>query len=71
MKKGNADPGNSLGHIGNIAVKSVANLAENRESQISLTPLDSTKITSVQSTIFGKAMLAKASDLAFGLNSAA
>jgi hypothetical protein len=52
-------------------VKSVANLAEDRESQISFTPLDSAKMTSVQSTILGKAILAKPWDLAFGLNSAA
>jgi hypothetical protein len=49
-------------------MKSIANLAENREGQISFTPLDSPKETSVQSTILGKAVLAKPQNLAFCLN---
>jgi hypothetical protein len=48
------DPGNPPCHIGNIAVKAVANLAEDREGQISFTPLDSSKETPVQPTILGK-----------------
>jgi hypothetical protein len=51
-------------------VKSVANLAEDREGQISFAPLDSSKETPVQSTILGKAVLAKPQRLAFGLNPA-
>jgi hypothetical protein len=45
-------------------VKCVANLAEVREGQISL---DSSKETPVQSTILGKAVLAKPMDLTVGL----
>jgi hypothetical protein len=41
-------PWNSLCDIGNIAVKSVANLAEDREGQISFAPLDSPKVDSVR-----------------------
>jgi len=52
-------------------VKSVANLAEDREGQVSFTSLDSSKEAPVQSTILGKAVLAKPKDLAFGLNPAA
>jgi hypothetical protein len=52
-------------------VKFVANLAKDREGQIPFAPLDSSKVTPVQSTILGKAVLAKPMDLAFGLNPAA
>jgi hypothetical protein len=52
-------------------VKSVADLAEGNEGQISFATLDSSKETSVQSTILGKAVLAKPQNLAFGLNPAA
>jgi hypothetical protein len=52
-------------------MKSVANLAEDRESQISFAPLDSSKVTPVQSAILGKTVLAKPENLAFGLNPAA
>jgi hypothetical protein len=52
-------------------VKSVANLAEDREGQISFAPLDSSKETPVQPTILGKAVLAKPQNLAFGLNPSA
>jgi hypothetical protein len=48
-------------------VKCVANLAEVREGQISFTSLDSSKETPVQSTILGKAVLAKPMDLTVGL----
>jgi hypothetical protein len=61
-------PWNSLCDIGNIAVKSVANLAEDREGQISFAPLDSPKVDSVQSAILGKAVLAKPQGVTFGLN---
>jgi hypothetical protein len=64
-------PRNSLGQIGNIAAKSVTDLTEDRESQISFAALDSSKIASVQSTILGEVILAKSQDLAFGLNSVA
>jgi hypothetical protein len=64
-------PRNSLCHIGNIAAKSAANLAEDREGDVSLASLDSSKVTPVQSTILGKAVLAKPQGLAFGLNPAA
>ncbi|HEU5237516.1 MAG TPA: hypothetical protein VFU37_10265 [Pyrinomonadaceae bacterium] len=52
-------------------MKSIANLAEYREGQISFAPLDSSKETPVQPTILGKAVLAKPQNLAFGLNPAA
>ena len=61
-------PAESPCHIGNIAVKSVTNLAEDREGQVSFAPLDSSKETPVQSTILGKVVLAKPKGLAFGLN---
>jgi hypothetical protein len=51
-------------------VKSIANFAEDREGHISFAPLDSSKVTPVQSTILGKAVLAKPQNLAFGLNPA-
>jgi hypothetical protein len=57
--------------LANIAVKSVANFAEDREGQISFAPLDSSKVTPVQSAILGEAVLAKPQNLAFGLNPAA
>ena len=49
-------------------MESVANLAEDRKSQISFTPLDSSKETSVQSTILGESVLANPQQLPFGLN---
>ena len=49
-------------------MKSVTNLAEDREGQISFAPLDSSKETPIQSTILGKVVLAKPKGLAFGLN---
>ena len=50
-------------------MKSVANLAEDREGQIPFAPLDSSEETPVQSTIPCKAVLAKPQGFAFGLNS--
>jgi hypothetical protein len=63
-------PRNSPCQIGYIAVEPLANLAEDREGQISFTPLDSSKVTPVQSAILGKTVLAKPADLPLGLNSA-
>jgi hypothetical protein len=63
-------PRDSPCHIGYIAEESVANLAEARECQISFTPLDSSKVTLVQSAILGKTVLAKPLDLPLGLNPA-
>ena len=51
-------------------MKSVTNLAEDREGQISFAPLNSSKETPVQSAILGKVVLAKPKGLAFGLNPA-
>lgn len=64
-------PRNSSRHFGDIAAKSVTNLAEDRESQISFTSLDSSEVTSVQSTLLGEAVLAEPPSPAFGLNPAA
>ena len=49
-------------------MKSVANLAEDREGQVSFAPLDSSKEAPVESTILGKLVLAEPQGLAFGLN---
>jgi hypothetical protein len=46
-------------------MESVANLAEDRKRQISFTPLDPSKETSVQSTILGKSVLANPQHLPF------
>ena len=63
-------PGNSSGQIGDIAVESVANLAEDREGQISFTPLDPAEVTPVQPTVLCKPVLTEPERLPFGLNPA-
>jgi hypothetical protein len=63
-------PRNTLSDVGNIALQSTANLAEDREGQISFTPLDSAEVSPVQPTILRETVLAKPAHLPFGLNPA-
>jgi hypothetical protein len=64
------DPRNTLRYIGDIALKAVTNLAEDGKRQISFTPLNPSKMASIQSTILGKIVLIKPKGLASDLDPA-